>query len=216
MAIDIPVAEFSFLFRTLDLMTSMCRGRGLGQMHEDTEMKNVNRPLQSPARYLAGVCLGLALAIGYSITASALDLPPQERADVALVHDFFAALDASEARGDQSTAIVDIVNKYLAKDFVQHMGSNTRDRDTWMASFQRRGAIPQASSNSARLPPSREFAIMTDGRYVIRISTRDGITLFWHMLRVVDGKLAEEWQPAGLAGAGSPAVAGPPAAAPRQ
>jgi len=181
---------------------------------EDAEMINHSRPLQSVRCAVVGAFLSLALVIGYSTAASAAEFTPQEKANIAVVSGLFADLDAAEVRGDQSTAIVGIANKYLAKDFVQHNGNTPRDRDTWMAIFQRRGAAsssPPPNNSPPRQPATKEMAIMAEGPLVFRASHRgDSDNLIWHMFRVKDGLIVEEWQP----GAGGPSAAGAPGAVP--
>jgi hypothetical protein len=174
-------------------------------------------------RSMAGA-LGLAIAIGYSSTAGAVEYTAQEKANIALIRGFFAALDAAEARGDQATVIDSIVEKYLAKDFKQY-GRTPRDSTAWAALFKGNGGgppgggpagSPGAGSPGAGAPnaaapgagppggaargasagprqPSRELAIMAEGDRVGHTATRDGSNITYHLFRIKDGMIVEEW-----------------------
>ena len=116
--------------------------------------------------------------------------------------------------------VVGIANKYLSPDFVQHSGAAERPRADWVAGFQRpRPAPPPGASAAPRQPGTKEAYLMADGDIVIRLSSRgnDKNNLTWHMFRVSNGQIVEEWQPgAGRppAGAGGPPPGGAPGAPP--
>jgi hypothetical protein len=171
-------------------------------------------------RSLAGA-LSLALAIGFSTAAGAVEYTAQEKANIALIRGFFDALNAAEARGDQATVIDSIAEKFLAKDFKQY-GRTPRDRTVWAALFKGNGAgtpsggPPNAAPPGAAAPnagvagagppgggargastgplqPSRELAIMADGDRVGHTASRDGSNITYHLFRIKDGMIVEEW-----------------------
>jgi len=144
-------------------------------------------------RFLAGA-LSLALAIGYGSAAGAVEYTAQEKANIAIIRGFFDALNAAEARGDQATVIDSIAEKYMAKDFKQY-GRTPRDRAAWAALFKGNSASPPAggSPNAGPRQPSRELAVMADGDRVGHTATRDGSSITYHLFRLKDGLIVEEW-----------------------
>lgn len=132
----------------------------------------------------------LALAIVYSTAVGAVDYTAQEKANIAIIRGFFDALNSAEARGDQATVIDSIVEKYMAKDFKQY-GRTPRDSAAWAALFKGNGGAAPATAGP--LQPSRELAVMADGDRVGHTATRDGSIITYHLFRLKDGLIAEEW-----------------------
>jgi hypothetical protein len=50
-----------------------------------------------------------------------------------------------------------------------------------------------AGANAGPLQPAHEVAVMADGDKVVYVATRNGETMIYHMLRLKDGKISEEW-----------------------
>jgi hypothetical protein len=170
-------------------------------------MMNDRRVLWSFIRSLAGTFLSLAVAIGYSSAANAAEYTAQEMANIAIVRGFFDALNAAEAKGDQATVIDGIAEKYMAKDFKQY-GRTPRDRAAWAALFKGNGDVAQANAgppgagppgggargaNAGPRQPSGELAVMADGDRVGHTATRDGNNITYHLFRIKDGMIVEEW-----------------------
>ena len=155
-------------------------------------------------------CLpALALLSGIGHTVSAADYTAQEKANMQLVRDFYAALDSADAKGNMKEAIVGIAEKYIAPNYIQHAFGGTNGRDAFVALFQnmagaRRGGAP-AGPPAGAPPQARVLALMADGDLVVRISTRDGAGLIWNLFRVENGKLTEHWDAGPMPpGAGAP------------
>jgi hypothetical protein len=161
-------------------------------------------------RSLAGA-LSLALAIGHITAANAVEYTAQEKANIAIIRGLFDALNAAETRGDQATVIDSIVEKYMAKDFKQY-GRTPRDRTAWAALFKGNGAGPPTGgppnagppnagppggpargANAGPRQPQTELAIMADGDRVGHTQTRDGSNITYHLFRIKDGMIVEEW-----------------------
>lgn len=147
------------------------------------------------ARFVPATALGLALAFGCAAPASAAQYTPQEKANIEAVRSLFADLDASEARDDQAAAIDGIAAKHMSADFVQHTRNGDRTRDGWAALFKRPKPAPAPGTAPAPRQPSKEAVVMANGDYVIHLAGRgeNPNTFTWHMFRVKDGILVEEW-----------------------
>jgi hypothetical protein len=50
-----------------------------------------------------------------------------------------------------------------------------------------------AGANAGPRQPAHEVAVMADGDKVVYVATRNGETMIYHMLRLKDGKISEEW-----------------------
>lgn len=144
-------------------------------------------------------------------TALAAEYSSQEKANMQLVRDFYAALDAADTRANMGEAIVGIAEKYIAPDYRQHAFGGQNGRENFIKMF-RAMAKPPAGAPPAGAPgkppamePAKLVALMADGDRVVQITSR-GPTMIWNMFIVKDGKLAEHWD-AGLA---PPAADAPP------
>lgn len=151
-------------------------------------------------------------------TALAAEYSSQEKANMQLVRDFYAALDAAGAKGNMSEAIVGIAEKYIAPDYKQHAFGGKSGRENFVKMFQSMGAPPAGAPPAgapARLPmePAKLIALMADGDRVVQITSR-GPAMIWNMFIVKNGKLAEHWD----AGVTPPAAGGapPPGAPPKK
>jgi len=140
--------------------------------------------------------------------AFAAEYTKQEQANMKLVQDFYAALDAADSKGNTGEAIVGIAEKYIATDYQQHTFGGQNGRDNFIKMFQAMNKPPVGAPPGAAPPPgtpgkpsamepAKIVALMADGDRVVRISSR-GPMMIWNMFRVQDGKLAEHWD-AGMA-----------------
>lgn len=140
----------------------------------------------------------LAAALPFAST-QAKAYTAQEKANIKLVEDFYAALDrAALDRGDAAVDIKQkirgIAERYLAPDYIQHAeaaGAVGQGREGFIRFFEQMPAIPgpppagapQSPPDGA--PPSppagalngapalaKALAIMADGDLVIRVSSR--------------------------------------------
>lgn len=170
------------------------------------------------SRFLAAglLCAALPLASVQAATYTA-----QERANIKVVEDYFAALDASDATGDAKQKVA-AVKRYVSPDYIQH------DQGAAVHGKGREGLIRLFESGPGAMPPRREspppakvLAMMADGDLVIQMTSRsrpspDGsgssTSYIVNMFRVQNGKLAEHWgvgtTPPGL-GAGGPPPGAP-------
>ena len=168
---------------------------------------NDRRVLQLIKPCLNAAFLGILLIRALGTAANAAEYTAQEKADIALIRGFFDALNAAEARGDQAKVIDSLAEKYMAKDFKQY-GRTPRDRAAWAALFKGNGGVAQANAGppAAGFPdgsargadagprqPSRELAVMADGDRVGYTATRDGSNITYHLFRMKDGMIVEEW-----------------------
>lgn len=180
----------------------------------------MSRSSASARRLWKGVAvLALSLAC-LSETAFAAQYTKQEKANMELVKGLYDALDAADAKGNTSEAIVGIAEKYIAPDYKQHAVGGQSGRENFVKMFQRMptggpppGAAPGgAGGKPPAMEPAKIVAFMADGDLVVRISSR-GPMMIWNMFRVQNGQLAEHWD----AGTGAPAAAagGPPGAPPK-
>jgi hypothetical protein len=87
-------------------------------------------------RLLQGAAV-LALSAASLSGAVAAQYTAQEKANMQMVRDFYAALDAGDAKGNMKEAIVSIAEKYIAPDYKQHMAGAQSGRDNFVKLFQR-------------------------------------------------------------------------------
>ena len=168
---------------------------------------NDRRVLQPTKPSLNAAILSMLLIVGLGTAANAAEYTAHEKANIALIRGLFEALNAAEARGDQAKVIDSIAEKYMAKDFKQY-GRTPRDRAAWAALFKGNDGVAQANAGppgagppngSARgadagpRQPSRELAVMADGDRVGHTATRDGSNITYHLFRIRDGMIVEEW-----------------------
>jgi predicted SnoaL-like aldol condensation-catalyzing enzyme len=169
------------------------------------------------------------MGVGLVMSADAATYTPQEKANLKLVADFYAALDNSGARGEMKQKIRSIAEKYMAADYVQHMEAGKKfgaGREGLIRLFEAMPAPPAATPAPAgipptgsmpALPPARVLSLIANGDIVIRVSSRTmpaapgadaNPSYIFNMFRVQNGKLAEHWD------ASSGAPMGPPPAGP--
>ena len=162
--------------------------------------------------------VALTLLSGTSGVALAAEYTAQEKANMQLVRDFYDALEAGQAKHNLKEAIVDIANKYIAENYIQHAAGGKAGRAAFIQMFQERenapaggpppGAPPAGAPTGAAPPtmqPPKLVALMAEGDRVVQITSR-GPMMIWNMFRVENGKLAEHWD----AGVMPPAAGGPP------
>lgn len=146
----------------------------------------------------------------WSETAFAAQYTQQEKANIQLVQAFYAALDAADAKGNMSQAIVGIAEKYIAPTYQQHVLGLQSGRENFVKMFQDMaagtgGPLPAAGPGRGSKPPAMApailVALMADGDLVVRVISR-GSVLSWNMFRVQNGQLAEHWEP--VMGGGAP------------
>jgi hypothetical protein len=104
-------------------------------------------------RSIAGSVLSLAIAMGFSSTASAAEYTAQELANIAVVRALYTQLDAADARGDTRTAILGIAEKYISPNYQQQNGQVGRDTFTSVFTGNRGGGAP--GGTGAGGPPGR-------------------------------------------------------------
>ena len=143
------------------------------------------------------------LASSLMQTAFAAEYTKQEKANMQLVQEFYAALDAADANGNMGEAIVGIAEKYIAPDYQQHAFGGQNGRDNFIKMFQAMNKPPAGAPPA--MEPAKIVAVMADGDRVVRITSR-GPMMIWNMFRVQNGKLAEHWD----AGMTPPPAAGAP------
>lgn len=143
-----------------------------------------------------------------SHTALAAQNTAKEKANIQLVQDFYAALDAALAKGNMKEAIVGIAEKYIAPNYTQHAFDGKNGRDAFIRMAQ--SSSPPAAPAGAPPPmlPAKLVALMADGDLVIQV-TDHGTGPIWNMFRIENGQLAEHWD-AGIAAAAPSARAQPP------
>ena len=168
---------------------------------------NDRRVLQPTKPSLNAAILSMLLIVGLGTAANAAEYTAHEKANIALIRGLFDALNTAEARGDQAKVIDIIAEKYMAKDFKQH-GRTPRDRAAWAALFKGNDGVAQANAvppgagpsdgiapgaDAGARQPLRELAVMADGDRVGHTGTRDGSTITYHLFRIRDGMIVEEW-----------------------
>jgi predicted SnoaL-like aldol condensation-catalyzing enzyme len=189
-------------------------------------MKMNNCSSAGISRLWKGMAL-LALTAGVNHTALAAQYTAQEKANMQMVQDFYAALDEGDAKKNTKVAIVGIAEKYIAPNYKQHMAGGQSGRENFIKMFQNMPAgiggpppagmaPPAAGSKPPPMPPVMEpaklVALMAEGDKVIRITSR-GPMMIWNMFRIENGQLAEHWDP-GMGGGAAPAGGPPPGAPP--
>jgi hypothetical protein len=167
---------------------------------------NIRRVRQLTTPSLIAALLSMWLIAVLGTAAKAAEYTAKEMANIALIRGLFDALNAAEARGDQAKVIDSIAEKYMAEDFKQY-GRTPRDRSAWEALFKGNNGVAEANGPpAARTPegnsrgpeaaprqPLRELAIMADGDRVGYTGTRDGSTITYHLFRISEGMIVEEW-----------------------
>lgn len=160
-----------------------------------------------------------ALGAGLAMSAHAATYTPQEKANVKLVADFYAALDNADAHGDMKRKIRTIAEKYMQADYIQHMEAAKKfgqGREGLIRLLEQAPAMPAPPAGMAP-PPAQVLSLIANGDIVIRVSSRTMPTApgaegnpsyIFNMFRIQNGKLAEHWD------AASGAAMGPPPAAP--
>jgi predicted SnoaL-like aldol condensation-catalyzing enzyme len=94
---------------------------------------------QSGVRSLAGGVFCLALAVGYSTAAGAVEYTAKEKANIELVRGLYDGLETSSAAGTLSKDVVGIANKYIAENYIQHSANSSgkNGRAAFIAEGQR-------------------------------------------------------------------------------
>jgi hypothetical protein len=183
-------------------------------------------------RSIAGV-LSLALAAGYSSTASAAEYTAQELANMAVVRALYTQLDAADARGDTRTAIQGIAEKYISPNYQQQNGQVGRNSFTSVFTGNRGGGAPGgggpggppgvggpggppagagAPGGARQMEIPQLLAIFADGEDVIQFTSRGGNPIFNMFSVDKDAYIYKHWPSGGPPGA--PPAGGPPSGAP--
>lgn len=141
--------------------------------------------LLSTAFLMGLVCLTLPFANARAATYTA-----QEQANMKLVADFYAELDAAGPALKQK--IRGIAEKYLKPDYSQHMeqqGPFGPGREGFIRMFDQMPA--------GALPPAKLLVLTAQGDLVVQVTSRSmpggKDAYIFNMFRVQDGKLAEHW-----------------------
>lgn len=183
----------------------------------------MSRQLVCASRLSKGVAVLALCAVGASEPTFAAQYTQQEQANMRLVQEFYAALDAANAKGNASEAVVGIAQKYIAPDYKQHALGGQNGRENFIKMFRSMlsgagrpspGSSPEAAPlRPPVMEPAKIIALMADGDIVVRITSR-GPLMIWNMFRIRNGQLAEHWD----AGVGPPptAAGGPPPVAPKK
>lgn len=129
------------------------------------------------------------------------DINAIETANKKVVTDFYAALDAADAKGTTGKEIKDIAETYLSPDYKQNseafksLPGTGSDRDKLIALFQ---TMPPRNPP----PPKPEtVSVMAEGDLVTLLTSRNLAAsgeapkklFIFNMFRVKDGKLVEHW-----------------------
>ena len=161
-----------------------------------------------------------AMGAGLALSAQAATYTPQEKANVQLVADFYAALDNAGAHGEMKQKIRSIAEQYMQADYIQHMEAGKKfgqGREGFIRMFEQGPAMPAPPAGTAPPPPAQVLSLMANGDMVIRVSSRmmppapgaeASPSVIFNMFRIHNGKLAEHWD------ASSGAAMGPPTGAP--
>jgi len=178
--------------------------------------------------------IAIAAIIGAALPLAAVraaENTAQEKANMQLVQDFYAALEARSNSPDPEPkpSIREIAAKYMRDDYIQHQDLG-QQFGQGSAGFIRMSEAVRGGATSATpgpLPakpgPPKILALTADGDFVLMATERsmpnaDGkgsrTGYIFNMYRVQDGKLAEHWDAstAALRGAQSTAPAVPAAA----
>jgi predicted SnoaL-like aldol condensation-catalyzing enzyme len=159
------------------------------------------------------------MGAGMVLSAHAATYTPQERANLKLVADFYAALDDADAHGDMKQKIRSIAAKYMQADYIQHMEVGKKfgqGREGFIRLLEQAPAMPAPPAGMAP-PPARVLSLIANGDIVIRVSSRAmppapgaeaNPSYIFNMFRIQNGKFAEHWD------ASSGAAMGPPPAVP--
>lgn len=151
-----------------------------------------------PRAFSAAILFGLLCVAMPLVISQAATYTAQEQANIKLVADFYAALDA--AGSDLKSKIRGIAEQYLKPDYIQHMqaqGPYGKGRDGFIRMLEQMPPMPAAPGAAAPQPP-KVLLLNAEGDLVVRISSRtmpgrEGISYIFNMFRVQDGKLAEHW-----------------------
>lgn len=141
--------------------------------------------LLSSALLVGLFCLAFPFAGSHAATYTA-----QEQANMKLVADFYAELDAAGPALKQK--IRGIAEKYLQPDYIQHMeqqGAFGPGREGFIRMLDQVPAGP--------LPPAKLLVLTAQGDLVVQVTSRSmpggKDAYIFNMFRVQDGKLAEHW-----------------------
>jgi predicted SnoaL-like aldol condensation-catalyzing enzyme len=157
--------------------------------------------------------LAIAAFIGAALplaAARSAENTAQEKANMQVVKDFYAALEArsNSAEPNPKPSIGDIAAKYMRDDYIQHMDS-AQPYGQGSAGFVRMSEAVRGDARSAvpgkapvRSGPPKTLALTADGDLVLMMTERSmpnadgkGSTpgFIFNMFRLKDGKLAEHW-----------------------
>jgi predicted SnoaL-like aldol condensation-catalyzing enzyme len=183
---------------------------------------------RSPRLSTIAIAVIISAALPFAAVRAA-ENTAQEKANLQLVKDFYAALEArsNSPEPNPKPSIRDIAAKYLRDDYIQHMDS-AQPFGQGSAGFIRmseavRGSATAATSGPAPVKPGppKILALTAQGDLVLMATERSmpnadgkGSTpgYIFNMFRVQDGKLAEHWDAS--TAAMKRALSAAPAAAP--
>jgi len=163
------------------------------------------KPMHKPNSKIIAVALA-AVAAAVLSGASAHAGESVQDANKKLVRDFYAALEQAQASGAMKAQGRDIVERFIAPDYIQHRPGEQNGREAMIRNTESAPSMPAGA-----MPPAKLVALVADGDLVVQVTSRDlpdpatGGTkpaLIWNMFRVQNGKLAEHWDalPAALTG----------------
>jgi predicted SnoaL-like aldol condensation-catalyzing enzyme len=175
-------------------------------LHDDYMGVNMDR---SPRLSLLAMTALIGAVLPFAAVRSA-ENTAQEKANMQIVKDFYAALEArsNSPDPDPKPSIREIAAKYMREDYIQHMdsaqpfgqGSDGFVRMSESVRDRARSATPAVAP--VRPGPPKTLALTAEGDLVLMATERSmpnadgkGSTpgFIFNMFRVKDGKLAEHW-----------------------
>jgi predicted SnoaL-like aldol condensation-catalyzing enzyme len=149
--------------------------------------------------FFVAVLTGLLGALVAFSNTQAGTPTPQEQANMKLVEDFYAALEADLLNGGKK--VRSNAEKYLSRDYIQHMEaaqSYGQGREAYIRMYEEMAAARAPASSAPPRPPTL-IALMAQGDLVFRLNSRPGTEAnqnpiyIFNVFRVKDGRLAEHW-----------------------
>jgi predicted SnoaL-like aldol condensation-catalyzing enzyme len=154
--------------------------------------------MRLPKTFLAPVLTGLLGTVAVFSSTHAGTYTPQEQANMKLVENFYAAIEADFQHGNKK--VRSIAEQYLSPGYIQHMEaaqSYGPGREGYIRMYEQMPSPPSPAGGAAP-PQPKVLSVMAQGDLVFRLNSRPGATgqnpiYIFNVFRVQDGKLAEHW-----------------------